>query len=358
MSESGGNNAAPPSARVGRMLVRRVAGVVAGLAVGLAGAVWPVTPATAAPNDPARAVARIDRETAALETLNHRILEAEYELRGLPQRSQVAKANYLAALSHRSRVRRDVDAWARGAYIAHAPRERLDGFRLAPDGDTPAEQAKVLASASSRRTAALRGADRDALAAYRRWRTILTRQRALSGRLAGDRDQLAKRAAVLSGLRERYADALARRASSAATSALAEARRRLPLGDRAAATALALRAARVALAQLGKPYVFGDEGPDTFDCSGLVQYAYRLAGVALPRTARPQYLATRQIRTSDLRPGDLLFFATDRNSWNTIHHVGIYLGGGRMVHAPQPGDRVRVAPVWWAEYFGATRVVR
>jgi hypothetical protein len=88
-----------------------------------------------------------------------------------------------------------------------------------------------------------------------------------------------------------------------------------------------------------------------------VQTAYAAAGVRLPRTARPQWRTTTAVPTSHLLAGDLLFFATDRSNWDSIHHVGIYLGGGRMLHAPTTGDVVRIAPVWWEEYFGATRVV-
>ncbi len=124
-----------------------------------------------------------------------------------------------------------------------------------------------------------------------------------------------------------------------------------------AAAQAALRAVAYALAQRGKPYVWGAEGPDTFDCSGLVQAAYASAGISLPRTARPQWRATPGVPTSQMIPGDLLFFATDASNWDSIHHVGIYLGDGRMIHAPQSGDVVRIAPVWWEEFFGATRVV-
>jgi len=124
-----------------------------------------------------------------------------------------------------------------------------------------------------------------------------------------------------------------------------------------AAAPAALRAVAYGLAQRGKPYVWGAEGPDTFDCSGLVQAAYASAGIRLPRTARPQWRATPAVPTSAMLPGDLLFFATDASNWDSIHHVGIYLGGGRMLHAPQTGDVVRIAPVWWEEFFGATRVV-
>jgi hypothetical protein len=119
----------------------------------------------------------------------------------------------------------------------------------------------------------------------------------------------------------------------------------------------ALTALQFALAQLGKPYEWGAEGPSTYDCSGLVQTAYAAAGIGLPRTARQQYLSTNQVAVTALLPGDLLYFATDRSDWNTIHHIAIYLGDGMMLHAPTTGDVVKISPVWWAEFFGATRAV-
>ncbi|WP_279582319.1 C40 family peptidase [Fodinicola feengrottensis] len=129
------------------------------------------------------------------------------------------------------------------------------------------------------------------------------------------------------------------------------------LGPGGAAAPAALQAVAFALAQQGKPYVFGASGTDSYDCSSLVQESYRYAGISLPRTARPQWRITRPVQVDALLPGDLLFFATDRNNWDSIHHVAIYLGNGKMIHAPQSGDVVRIAPVWWAEFFGATRVV-
>ncbi|GGV45126.1 hypothetical protein GCM10010495_73280 [Kitasatospora herbaricolor] len=97
-----------------------------------------------------------------------------------------------------------------------------------------------------------------------------------------------------------------------------------------------------ALAQVGKPYVWGGNGPGGFDCSGLVQQAYRQAGVSLPRVANDQYAATTPIGAGDLRRGDLLFWS-DSGRASAIHHVGIYLGGGRFVEAPRPGRNVRVS---------------
>jgi NlpC/P60 family/Putative peptidoglycan binding domain len=105
-------------------------------------------------------------------------------------------------------------------------------------------------------------------------------------------------------------------------------------------------AVRFALAQLGKPYEWGADGPGSYDCSGLVQTAYRAAGVHLPRVSREQYGAGQLVSLTQLRAGDLLFYASDTSNRRTIYHVGIYLGAGRMVEAPNRSAPVRIASIW------------
>ncbi|MBD0676817.1 C40 family peptidase [Streptomyces sp. CBMA156] len=109
-----------------------------------------------------------------------------------------------------------------------------------------------------------------------------------------------------------------------------------------------------ALAQLGKPYVWGGNGPSGYDCSGLVQQAYRRAGISLPRVADDQYAATTPISSGQLRRGDLVFWS-DSGRASGIHHVGIYLGGGKFVEAPRPGTTVRVSTLsqgYYPTHFG------
>ena len=105
-----------------------------------------------------------------------------------------------------------------------------------------------------------------------------------------------------------------------------------PAPDRTAAAAV-----RTALGQVGRPYRWGATGPATFDCSGLTRFAYAHAGLTLPRTSRQQWSAGRHVRVDGLRPGDLVFFAHDPADPATIHHVGMYVGQGLMVHAPHRG---------------------
>ncbi|MEV7435130.1 C40 family peptidase [Streptomyces griseoviridis] len=131
---------------------------------------------------------------------------------------------------------------------------------------------------------------------------------------------------------------------------------RAGLASPASATAAApnsrtAAAVAYAYAKLGSPYVWGATGPHAFDCSGLIQAAYRAAGVSLPRTTYAQIDAGRRVSRSALRPGDLVFF------YSGISHVGIYVGNGQMIHAPNPSAPVRLAPIDEMPFAGATRVV-
>jgi len=117
-------------------------------------------------------------------------------------------------------------------------------------------------------------------------------------------------------------------------------------------SAVAGAALDVARAQLGDPYLWGAQGPDAFDCSGLVVYAYGAAGVALPRTADAQFRALAAIPSGEARPGDLVFFHDSPAPGSHVHHVGFYVGDGTILHAPHPGAVVRYERIWssWVTY--------
>jgi cell wall-associated NlpC family hydrolase len=124
------------------------------------------------------------------------------------------------------------------------------------------------------------------------------------------------------------------------------------------ASAAAMRAVAVALAQRGAPYRWGAEGPGEFDCSGLTSFAYAKAGVTIPRVSRAQFAAYAGIRPVDrmrLVAGDLVFFADNPRDPSTIHHVGMYIGRGLMVEAPYTGAVVRTSSIWRSSYAGAVR---
>jgi peptidoglycan DL-endopeptidase RipA len=115
------------------------------------------------------------------------------------------------------------------------------------------------------------------------------------------------------------------------------------------------RAVQAAESQIGKPYQWGAAGPDSYDCSGLVMWAYEQVGVHLDHYTGDQWNEGAHIPTSALRPGDLVFFATDTSDPNTIHHVGMYIGNGSMVEAPYTGADVRISPAFRPDLIGAVR---
>jgi cell wall-associated NlpC family hydrolase len=123
-----------------------------------------------------------------------------------------------------------------------------------------------------------------------------------------------------------------------------------------------------AMAHRGLPYAWGgggtrgpgpgmdpDEGIIGFDCSGLTQYAYAQADITIPRNSRSQYSALPKVSSNDLQAGDLVFWGSDPSDPSSITHVALYLGGGKVVQAPQSGDVVKVSDMWWRNYVGAVR---
>ena len=120
-----------------------------------------------------------------------------------------------------------------------------------------------------------------------------------------------------------------------------------------APSSAAQQAVQFALAQVGKPYVFGAAGPGSYDCSGVTMAAWQQGGVSLPHSAADQYNYGQHVSRDALEPGDLIFF------YQPIGHVTIYIGGGKMVSAPTEGEPVSVVPLSYFnnDYVGATRLV-
>jgi cell wall-associated NlpC family hydrolase len=129
----------------------------------------------------------------------------------------------------------------------------------------------------------------------------------------------------------------------------------VPVMDAQAASPTALNAIRIAAQYLGTPYHFGGASPETgFDCSGLMQWAYSHAGVSIPRVTYDQIDVGIPVDRAHLVPGDLIFFQHDGD----VHHVGMYLGGGRFLQAPHTGDVVKVSSLdepYYAEQFAGGR---
>jgi peptidoglycan DL-endopeptidase CwlO len=155
--------------------------------------------------------------------------------------------------------------------------------------------------------------------------------------------KLAEAQRLLNALPSEYRAAFDR-ASRSGRGSLPELSGLAPASSRAGAAVMAARSA------VGRPYVWGANGPSGFDCSGLTQWSYAQAGVGLPRTSQAQRYAGRQVSLSEARPGDLVTYRSDAS------HVGMYMGNGQVVHAPYPGAAVRYDPVGMMPIASVTRV--
>lgn len=327
----------PGSGRGVRATVLAAAAATAAAALGAA-------PAAARPQDGrAGAKAEVDRLYGEAEAATERYNAARENTRRL--RAEVDRAQDRAARTQEgvNRMRDTLGAMAGAQYRSGAIDPSVQ-LLLSSDPDSYLERAAFLDREGERRAALLsrlRGAAR-----------TIARTRAEAGR-------------ALAGL-ERDREAVARHKRTV-EDRLARARRllaSLPAEDRAAlehtasdapsapgtgsprATA-ALNAARQAL---GRPYVWGANGPTAFDCSGLTQWAYAQAGVSLPRTSQEQRHAGRVVPLSQARPGDLVAYRADAS------HIAMYAGNGQVIHAPHPGAPVRYDPVGMLPVSSVTRV--
>ncbi|MBT3154626.1 C40 family peptidase [Streptomyces sp. CHD11] len=222
--------------------------------------------------------------------------------------------------------------------LSEDPDGYLDGTALAERVGSRRQAEVGRVRGQLREIEQLRGAARVEVKALTSRRAEMKRhQKTITGKLTAARRQLSRLAPEQ---RDPGADRAARSPSAPRDGLTAS---RAP-GTRAA------EAIAYAHEKIGSPYVWGATGPDAFDCSGLVQAAYRSAGVSLPRTTYAQINAGRRVARSALLPGDLVFF------YPGISHVGIYIGDGQMIHAPNPSAPVRVAPLDAMPFAGATRV--
>ncbi|MGW1166651.1 NlpC/P60 family protein [Streptomyces sp. NPDC002550] len=273
--------------------------------------------------------------------------------------------NALRDETARKQQKLDIARNALGSFAAAQYRE--GGFApawqlaLSGDPDRYLDDAAFVERAGDRQAAAvsrvrgqlreieqLRGAARIELKSLRSRQAELQRQkRTITGKLDEARRLLAllppqQRTEVTGG--DGAAPGRASRSASDTRDALEQA------GSDTASNTRAAAAVDYAYAKLGSPYVWGAAGPNAFDCSGLVQAAYRSAGISLPRTTYAQINAGRRVSRSELQPGDLVFF------YSGISHVGIYVGNGQIIHAPNPSAPVRLAPLDLMPFAGATRV--
>lgn len=329
---------------------------VAGLATATTVAFLPAGSATA---DPTASVNEVERRVAALDTRAGLAVEdfrqAEQQLAEVERRAAVAAEQVALEQARLDEVRSAMSQVVAAAY-RRGSSDRLVSLVTDSDPQTFLDRASSLDRIARGQADVLADIEiarhrlqSQQTAAERQLEAKREAERALAERREAIERALAEQRRLLGGL-----EADQRRQVEAARAAGPGSDRASRAGEATPTyTGPASGRARVAVEeahrQLGKPYRYGGNGPDSFDCSGLTGWVWRAAGVSLPRTSRDQYAQGRKVSRADLQPGDLVYFG------NPIHHVGIYIGDGQMISAPQSGDRVKMQSAFRSDYVGATR---
>ncbi|MFF9194499.1 C40 family peptidase [Streptomyces sp. NPDC014779] len=326
----------------------------------LAGALALAAPAAAAPADPTGSVGGLLTRLRTLYQETERATEA-YNAADEALRKQAADtrrtgAELAAARAALQRGRDEVGRLARQQYRGHGELSPYLGLLLSADPGEALDRRRLLARAARERAAAvtrLQAAEKKADALARTSRTALERRTALLGGRKKQKEEVEAKLReverLLAGLSPEQLAGLASlesRQTAGAQSAL--------LGSGAldgtrTPSEAGAEALRFAVGQIGKPYEWGAEGPDTYDCSGLTQRAWAAAGREIPRTSQEQWATLPHVSLSELRPGDLVVYFPEAT------HVALYLGDGMVVHAPRPGARIKVSPIAANPLLGAVR---
>ncbi|MFA7322992.1 MAG: NlpC/P60 family protein [Candidatus Nanopelagicales bacterium] len=302
---------------------------------------------------------------AKAETATERYNEAQGKLGDVEASLAVLRSKAARQQRELNAIRGSVDNLARATYMGGGMDSSLQ-ILLADDPSqflsqaAAVEQVAKAQSAQIRRTqtARLRLAQTQAEMAAKERIAQGVRNDMSSAKIDADK-QLAAASAVLNGLqsqeRKRLA-AIAAKAKRASQAAAKKARHQITSRPIPGVNPRAAKAVRYALSKVGNRYIAAHAGPSSFDCSGLTMAAWRQAGVSLPHLSYTQYSKSRHIPLSQAKPGDLVFYFG-----GSVHHVGMYIGGGKMVHAANPGDGVEVSSVlgpWYRTYFtGVGRVL-
>ncbi|WP_175408755.1 C40 family peptidase [Streptomyces sp. TRM64462] len=320
-------------------------------AAATAAAAFGATPVAAEPADPADATrARVDRLYAEAEKATESFNEADEHADRLREQVDQAQDSVARGQERINRMRGALGSVAGAQYRSGGIDPAL-ALMLSEDPDTYLEKAAVLDRISERQAGALselrraqRRLDQERSEATRTLAELERSRAAVARHKRVVEKKLADARALLNSLPTEERDAFDRASRSGRDDSA------LPPVSGGAASGRAAIAVEAARSAVGKPYVWGANGPHGFDCSGLMQWSYAQAGVGLPRTSQGQRNAGRHVSLSEARPGDLVTYRSDAS------HVAMYMGNGQVVHAPYPGAPVRYDPVGMMPISAVTRV--
>lgn len=345
------------------VVIRRAA--AAGAAIACAIAFLPATSQA----DPQPTIAQVEQRLASLqsdaENATEDWLAAKLDAEKAQQQLDKLNAKVQRSQKRLDGLRTEVGAFAAAAYRSGGVDQTLQ-LLLASDPSQFLEQASDLDGIARRQSdlmhqvvVASQQLDADKLVAKQQSAALDAIRADMAAKKATIDQKVAETQRLLNTLKAEQRRKLEAAQARARAAAQAEARAAAATrpsrdswkssGSSVAPSDRAAGAVRFALAQVGKAYVYAASGPNAYDCSGLTMAAYRSVGVYLPHQSGAQYGSGRHVSASELRPGDLVFY------YSPIHHVGMYIGGGKIVHAANPSAGVRIDSLYSMPYVGAVR---
>jgi cell wall-associated NlpC family hydrolase len=327
-----------------------------------------------------RAVQAKKAADAAQAEAEKSFAQGQEQLAALQKQLTQQQADYQAALNKVADLKGQ-----RAQYNAWVQAQQAEQERLARQAALQAEQARQARIAQQQAEQAQAEADalkaRAVTAEQKRQAKILEekirKERERQAAIKRAQEAAARKAAAEAAARKAAADrARQQQNSSSGSSSSSSSNSGSSYRPPASNSSRGQRVVQAALAWLGTPYAWGGgtpSGPSRgirdygtadyygdynkigFDCSGLALYAWAQVGVYLPHYSAYQYFSGQHVSTSNLQPGDLVFYAYNTSDPSTIHHVAIYMGNNQIVQAPQSGSYVMISPMRWSGYIGATR---
>jgi len=308
-------------------------------------------PPASAPTSSSQAAALVAARAHDLEAVTERYNTAKVQLDADQAAAKAAAATLQKAQAQLAAAQQQVRGIARASFTgsdlssfqalltsdsAHDFVDKVSTIQMVAGHQTDVlNQAVTAGKTAAQAQAAAAKAASDAKA---RFDTVAAEQAKLQAQIADFQKQFNQ----LSAQEQRAAMAAAESAGGSQAAASRDERAPIAtatIGPVVASSQAAQIAVSTALAQRGKPYVWAAAGPGSFDCSGLILYAYRAAGIGLPHSSSMQAQMGRAVSRADLQPGDLVAY------YSPVSHIAMYVGNGLVVHAPTPGDVVKVAPI-------------
>ncbi|MEU6002189.1 NlpC/P60 family protein [Streptomyces sp. NPDC047197] len=319
-------------------------------AAATAAAALAATPAGAAPQDtPATTKAKVDRLFAQAEKATEAYNKADERADTLREQVERAKDSVARGQERINTMRGALGSLAGAQYRSGGIDPSL-ALVLSSDPDGYLDKAAALDRISARQAGELtdlqqaqRSLAQERTEAGHKLSELEKSRTAVARHKRSVEHKLAKARKLLNSLPSQDREAYDR-ASRSGRDGMPDLGGAAPSSSRAAAAIAAARSA------VGKPYVWGANGPSGFDCSGLTQWSYAQAGVGLPRTSQAQRYAGQQVPLGQAQPGDLVAYRDDAS------HIGMYMGNGQVVHAPYPGAPVRYDPVGMMPVSSVTRI--